>query len=115
MNTRKIKIYNREYLLGERTANDYIKLRELRKRNTSEFNLSLVSIADSLAVNYKSLKWFNVRKWILRRRFCIKQLSKELTPQRMNELIIEVYVLEGIPRVELENQMKEKKKVMKLQ
>lgn len=104
MKTDTIEIFEKEYLISERTAQDVLELIEFIQKNqesmAQDFGVHVFAAAQSLSsalkININRLpKWRIVARWRMNRKFSPLNLIKALTPAQLYQYQEKIFDLEG--------------------
>jgi len=97
-----IKLFGEDLLLSERLAKDVNKLYSLAKsKKEKEYSdilfETVIIVSDSLKLNSRNLKWFQLRKrYRIKKYSNLNYLLSNLSSAEIFNLAQEVYKLEGI-------------------
>ncbi len=114
VNTALIDLLGEKVLLSERTAYDTILSDKLETTAQSEkeyIRLYSMVLGDALKINWKNVKWFQLKRrlksLLLWNKFKSEKLFKKLSPESILSLAKKVYELEKRPVIHLQYMLKE--------
>jgi hypothetical protein len=100
--------------LSERYVDDQISIQQFQRSipgedYTRDVLSACATIAAALKINYDSLPFYRIRKYILKRQLSARSLMKKLVRSEIVELSKKVLILEGVDPKEFEKKKSGKK------